>query len=205
MKEREAVDVRMYGFRDFLKKASKYFFEGAIIMGPIALAIFVMWKILEFLDGIIPVKVPGLGIIILVILITLIGYFANLMVGRYVFATLQSLLQKIPLISFVYNTVRQLADIFSGDKKGIGEPALIILTEKPLVMKPGFIVGEKDDMAIVLLPHSFNYSGNIFIVEKKNVVRVSVPQGLWFQIIISGGIFHGEKLSEAIKNENVKN
>ena len=77
-------------------------------------------------------------------------------------------------------------------------------------MKPGFLTAEdlssidlKGHVA-VYMPHSYNFSGNIFIVPKENVIPVNIPSVDFMKFIVSGGITHfknTDSIKEDIKKE----
>ncbi|MFX7756089.1 DUF502 domain-containing protein, partial [Acinetobacter baumannii] len=62
-------------------------------------------------------KIPGLGFIVVVILVLLVGWLSSLFaVGRLV-ALLDTVLEKTPGIKFIYSSVKDFLEAFAGNKK----------------------------------------------------------------------------------------
>ena len=63
------------------------------------------------------------------------------------------------------------------------------------VKKLGFItnkdlseIGISDDKVAVYLPHSYAFSGNLFIVPKRNVTPIDAKAADIMKFIVSGGV-----------------
>lgn len=194
----------MAAFSKLGNKIWDYFIKGLFIWGPIAVSIFLLWKFLEFLDTIIPVKIPGVGIILLFLIIIIMGYLGDIFIGRLLKKFIENMIVKLPVISVIYDMLKNLSSIISGGKK-LGEPIIVILSKNPEILKPGFLIGQKNSMCIVFLPHSYNYSGNLFVVPEDLVIKVSVPAGKWLQIIASGGIIQRETIENLVQSVSSKN
>ncbi len=168
--------------------------KGALVWGPMALIIYLLYKTLEFLDNIIPFKIPGLGLLVLLVILFILGYITDVFLGKYIKDSIEKIILRIPLLSSIYDAITKFISIIKGDKK-IGDPVIVELSSNPPVFKPGFLITVKNDMAIVFLPHSFNYSGNLFFVPPEKITRVNISQGDWLQIISSGGILKSELMN----------
>ena len=67
------------------KRIITYFFRGLLFVVPIALTIYVIYLIIQFLDGILPIPIPGLGILIMLAFITFIGFLASIFITKPLF------------------------------------------------------------------------------------------------------------------------
>lgn len=175
------------------KRILNYFLKGLLFVAPLALTIYIIFQIIKFLDSLLPIPVPGLGILIVFAMITLIGYLANIFITRPIFVLLERGLFKIPLVNIIYTSIKDLMSAFVGDKKKFNTPAIIQLTDT--ISRLGFItqddlsvIGEEDLVAIYL-PHSYNFSGNCFLVPRKNVrVLENANSADVMKFIVSGGV-----------------
>ena len=71
---------------------------------------------------------------------------------------------------------------FVGNKKGFDQPVLIKLYENSTIERIGFITNEnlnslgiKGEKILVYLPHSYAFSGQLFVVEKSYITQLINP------------------------------
>ncbi|MBL1231993.1 MAG: hypothetical protein CMD31_00240 [Flavobacteriales bacterium] len=182
----------------FYKIFLKYFFRGLLYTVPITLTIYIIYELFIFLDGLIPVKfkIPGLGFLFLIGLITLLGFIGSSIIIEPLKAQFNQLLDKAPLLKTIYSSVKDLLSAFVGSKKSFDKPVLVKLNKDSNLEKLGFItaedltkIGISDDRIGVYLPHSYNFSGNFFIVPASQVTAVKdVKSADFMKFIVSGGV-----------------
>lgn len=175
-----------------MKKILSYFLQGLLYTLPIAATVYVVYKAIVFIDGIIPVDVPGLGIVVLVISITLIGFFGGLLISTRILK-MERILDRIPLIKIIYSSVKDLLSAFVGKKKRFTEPVLVKMEGE--VERLGFVterdlsdLGITGDKIGVYIPFSYAVTGNLIIVPSKNVTPVEGNSADIMKFIISGGV-----------------
>ncbi len=190
------------------KKLGTYFLQGVLFTVPLAVTLYVIFALLGFIDDILPtlfpfdIKIPGLGLLILVITITLIGFLGNTVIARPINYWFKRLLDKAPVIKSIYTSIMDFTEaIVGGKKKKFSQPVLVKLS--PDVEKPGFITqsdlyswGIEGEKVMVYLPHSYGFTGNIFIVPKKNVVPLKVKSAEMMKTILSGGVAESQSDKE---------
>src|SRR5436190_20200087 len=80
----------------FAGRIRNYFLTGLVVAGPVAITIYLVWSFVTWVDDLVrplfpvavrpetylPVKIPGLGLIIAFIALTLLGFFTENFVGR---------------------------------------------------------------------------------------------------------------------------
>lgn len=171
-----------------------YFFRGLLFVVPIALTIYILLLCITWLDGLIPFKLPGLGLLTILASITLVGYLASTLLAGPLFSILEDVLTRLPLISIIYSSLKDLISAFVGDKKKFNQPVLVTLNADFTIQKPGFItqtdltqLGLVDQVA-VYLPHSYNFSGNLYIVPSKFVKPIYASSTDIMKFIVSGGV-----------------
>jgi uncharacterized membrane protein len=186
-----------------MKKFLGYFLQGLLYTLPIAATIYVVVEAIVFIDGIIPFKIPGLGILILVLGITLIGVLGSTLIVNQFFS-LEKLLDKVPLIKLIYTSVKDLIAAFVGKKKRFTEPVLVKMEGN--VERLGFVtqrdlteLGISAEKIGVYIPFSYALTGNLIIVPKDCVTPVEGNSTDIMKFIISGGVTEIEEDGEEEK------
>jgi len=175
------------------KRIITYFFRGLLFVVPIALTIYVIYLIIQFLDGILPIPIPGLGILIMLAFITFIGFLASIFITKPLFEIFEKWVFKIPLINILYTSIKDLMSAFVGDKKKFNIPVIVKLSEG--MSRLGFMtqddltILEEENLVAVYFPHSYNFSGNLYLVPRDNVrILKNVKSADMMKLIVSGGV-----------------
>jgi uncharacterized membrane protein len=175
------------------KKLIGYFFQGI----PIAVTIYIIIALFDFIDSKIPtgLDTPGMGILILVATLILVGFLANTFISSSIAGYLNRLLKRAPIINTIYTTVKDLVSAFTGSKKKFDQPVSVKISKDSNLEKLGFVtredlkfLGIEGNKVAVYFPHSYAWSGNLFIVDKENVRPLSIPASEMMKLIISGGV-----------------
>lgn len=175
---------------------TKYFFRGLVYTVPITLTIYLIIQIFLFIDGILPFDMPpGIGVIITLALITLIGYLGSTLINDRVKIYLEKIIAKTPLINVIYSSIKDLISAFVGQKKSFDKPVMVKLYENSEIARVGFVTGENTselnltgDLIAVYIPHSYNISGNLFLVPKSYVTPLDVKSAELMKYAVSGGV-----------------
>jgi uncharacterized membrane protein len=175
-------------------KIFRYFFRGLLFIVPLALTVYILLESIQWLDGLIPVKVPGLGLLIIVVTITLFGYLGSTLLVKPFFDIMERLIIKLPLANIIYTSLKDLMVAFVGDKRKFSKAVMVVMNKDFGIHKLGFITQEDlshlgmPGKVAVYLPHSYNFSGNLFIVPKENVIPIEAPGADVMKFIVSGGV-----------------
>ncbi len=175
-----------------MKTLAKNFFQGLIVLVPIVGSIYVVWWILTTLDSLYPLPVPGLGIAVTVVLITLLGALTRNVVGRRVVELIEAAMKRLPLVSIIYTSIRDLLGAFVGDQRSFDKPVMVSVADGVRVF--GFITCDRfDDVRLaghvaVYLPQSYNFAGNLMIVPSDRVESVDADSAQFMAFIVSGGV-----------------
>ncbi len=184
-----------YIYKKTLRKIVNSFLQGLLLIAPISITVFVIFKLFEFIDGLIPLNIPGLGLLIILGSITLIGMLGSLIIRTPLSFLFNRIMDQVPLIKMLYTAISDLLSAFVGQKKKFTEPVMVIMNRESNIRKLGFIterdlqnIGIGDDFVAVYLPHSYNFSGNMFIVPAENVIPVVANSADFMKFIVSGGV-----------------
>ena len=102
---------------------------------------------------------------------------------------------KSPLIKIIYTSLKDLVSAFVGQKKRFNEPVLVKLSKDSNLEKIGFItnkdlkmLGQPNEKVAVYLPHSYAWSGNLFIVKTESLSPINASSTDVMKFIISAGV-----------------
>ena len=172
-----------------------YFLQGLLYIVPISVTFYVVYWTFQKIDGILPFQFPGLGLIVIIALITIIGFAGSVIIGSPINSFFQRLLKKAPLLRTIYSSMKDLMSTFVGKKKGFNQAVLIKLYENSTIERVGFITNEnlsslgiKGGKILVYLPHSYAFSGQLFVVEKSYITPIDKPSSEIMKLIVSGGV-----------------
>lgn len=166
-----------------LRKIMGYFIDGLLLLAPIGATIYVVYYIItslnsvtnDFVGLVLPFKFPGLGILITLLLITLIGMVGSTFVMQHISGYFEKALEKTPIIKDIYNSVKDFTSAFLSNKKKFNKPVIVEMGKDSGIYKMGFVTDEDlsefdiTDKVAVYFPHSYNFSGNLYIVNKAQI------------------------------------
>jgi uncharacterized membrane protein len=147
-----------------------------------------------WVDGLIPYKIPGLGLLTVLVVTTVVGMLANSIIAKPLFDLLNDVIKKIPLVNFIYSSLNDVIGAVAGEKKRFNQPVLVPFDQEGVLMKPGFVTDEDlaksnlEDYIAVYMPHSYNFSGNVFLVRKDKIITLEGNNSDTMKYIVSGGV-----------------
>jgi len=180
-----------------------YFFQGLLFLAPISITLYLIYIAFVYVDGllakyirdILGFVVPGLGIVIILASITIIGFLGSLFIFKPLWSLFERFITKAPLIKIIYTSVKDLLEAFVGKKKRFNEPVLVQINKDSNLKKIGFVtnkdlefLGIENHQLAVYLPHSYAWSGNLFIVDAENVEPIDAQPAEVMKFIISAGV-----------------
>jgi uncharacterized membrane protein len=183
-----------------MNQLAKYFAQGLLVIAPIAITVFVVWKVVEIVDGWVHLEIPGLGILITVVIITGVGFIASNVLGRKLFDVIEAGMTKLPVVKLIYGSLRDLFNAFGGDKKSFDRPVIVDASGgSGSVRVLGFVTCERfDDPQLaghvaVYLPQSYNFAGQMIVVPRTSVRPLDADGAQFMAFIVSGGVseLHG--------------
>ena len=187
------------------------FLTGLLVILPISITVYVVWGLIRAMDAIlkyIPAKylpetylqihIPGLGLILVVILVFVVGLLTRNIIGRKIVHLGENIVDRIPLVRVLYTGVKQLLEpLFLQKTNGFKRVALIEYPRRG-VHVIGFVTGESKgevqnktskNMMNVFVPTTPNpTSGFYILIPEDEVVYLNMSVEDAFKLIISGGI-----------------
>src|SRR6476660_7603058 len=192
------------GFK--FSKLFQYFLQGLLVIAPIAITIYAVYWVVSSIDSQIPlftargedgkvyVRNYGLGFLMVIAAICLIGYLSSFFIKNRMFNLFDSLMAKTPGIRFIYSTTKEFFEAFAGEKKKFNKPVLANIDDND-VWRVGFITQEEvkdfgfSDYVAVYIPMSYSIAGNVYILPRARVRRVTnINATDAMKFAISGGV-----------------
>jgi len=171
-----------------------YFFRGLLLLAPATVIIWALWRALSFFDGIIQTDIPGLGLIILLSIITVAGWLGSTLLFHPLAEMGEELLQRIPFVKTMYGALKDLVEALVGSKRKFDRPVLVKLNGMD-GERLGFLTQEDlshfglgAGKVAVYFPHAFAWSGNLLIVPASNVTPLNARAADVMKFVVSGGV-----------------
>ena len=172
----------------------RYFFSGTLFIVPILATAYFIFISFTWLDDRLNLPYPGLGFIIILTVITLIGYLST----NFLFKTLGGWfdrgMNRIPLVKIIYSTVRDLLGAVVGDKRKFNKPVLVRINKDNEIFQLGFVTQSDlselglNEMVVVYFPHSYAISGIHYFVPRANIKPLNISGPTAMKFIVSGGV-----------------
>lgn len=195
-----------------------YFFAGVLVTMPLAITFLVAWWFIGVVDDyIVPmipdgwnpdhylketvgleIGLPGLGLVVLLIAITLIGALTAGFVGRMLLNIGERILARMPVIRSVYSAIKQILETVLKQQSKAFRQAVLVEYPRRGIWAIGFITGStegevqnltKQEVVNVFLPTTPNpTSGFLLFIPSKDIVVLDMSVEEAVKMVISGGI-----------------
>ncbi len=188
------------------------FFTGVLITAPIGITCWLALEIVTFIDDrvtpLIPAKwnpetylpfsIPGLGVIVMVVALTLIGFLTAGLVGRSILRFGESMLDRMPVIRSVYGALKQILEAVFQNQSNAFRDVVLVQYPRKESWAIGFMTGGAnyriteagpEDAVNIFLPTTPNpTSGFLLFVPRKETRTLSMTIEEGIKMVVSGGI-----------------
>ena len=193
--------------RSIISATINYFIRGLFYTVPIGITIYVVITSITFLDQLIPIKIPGDGLLIMLVVITFIGYLGSVVlassIGNLV-RRMEKFIQRIPGIKMIYSALKDLTSALMGSNRSFEQAVLVTLDKENGIEKIGFVtkndlsvLGIEEDKVSVYFPYSYGIMGDLRIVPRSSVRAIPGKPAEIMKFIVSGGVVN---INEATKD-----
>ncbi len=186
-----------------MKRLFRYFFQGLLYIAPLGLTVFILYKSFDLLDGLfspflikyLNLDIPGVSLLMVFLLVALLGYIGQSIIAKPFKKFVNHFIEKAPLVKVIYSSIRDLLSAFVGKEKKFNQPVLVKVNLISDLEKLGFLtqkdlssLGVEGKKVAVYFPHSYNFSGELFIVPAEHVKKIKAPPADIMKFIVSGGV-----------------
>lgn len=188
------------------KKLLQYFLQGLLILGPVTItAYFIFWAVTGIdsmiplfthtdANGVVHVQNYGIGIVVIVAVLIIIGYFSSFFITTRILSFFDKLLEKTPGIKHIYGTTRDFFEAFAGDNKKFTKHVLANVDDND-VWRFGFVTRENMqdfgliDYVTVYIPMAYSVAGNVYVIPKNRVRLINnISASQTMKFAVSGGV-----------------
>ncbi|MBS0662080.1 MAG: DUF502 domain-containing protein [Verrucomicrobia bacterium] len=190
------------------------FFSGLLLLAPLIVTIWAVVRVIDLVGGTFRplffaympdvLTTPRLNLLwdvlatlIVFALITLLGFLSRYVFGKYFLEVGERVIQGIPGVSAVYNTVKQIVDTFGTQNRNLFSKVVLVQYPRPGVWTLGFLTSKERaeaqlrtgrDVWTVFVPTSPNpTSGFLLMLPREEIVELEMSVGEGMKMIISGG------------------
>ena len=198
--------------RTFFGRLRAYFFAGILITAPIGISLWIAWGIINFFDNnvvsllphkynpesYLPVQIPGLGLVLTILTLTVIGWLAAGLMGRWVVRMTENLMARMPVISNIYGAIKQIMETVLSQKSNSFRYVVLFEYPRKGIWTMGFVTGTTKgevqnvidvEMINVFVPTTPNpTSGFLLFVPKSDLHYLSMSPEEGFKMLVSTGI-----------------
>lgn len=182
-----------------MKKFISYLLQGLLLSAPLFITFYIVYSLFMFIDngvndlieGAFGIRILGLGIVFGILVIAAVGFISSSLLFEPLFSRFEELITRLPLVKIIYTSIKDLFSAFVSDKKKFDKPVLVKISS---FHRLGFLTetdlnsfGLQDKVA-VYLPHSYNFSGNLVIVDATDITPLEASTSEVMKFIVSGGV-----------------
>lgn len=186
-----------------------YFFAGILVTAPVSITFYIAWQFIKFMDDqvspLIPPAfnpqnwgIPGFGLVLVVVSLTLIGALTAGLAGRLVVRLSDAVLERMPVLRGIYSAVKQIFETMLAQKANAFREVVLIEYPRKGIWTLAFITGNttgevqdrfEREMVNVFVPTTPNPTSGFLLFLPRSEVQVldmSVEDGI--KMVVSTGI-----------------
>jgi uncharacterized membrane protein len=191
----------------------RYFFTGVLVTAPVGLTLYLSWLFITWVDQLVtphvavwlnpnnmlPMAVPGVGLVIVLVGLTLVGALMNGFLGRWFTKVIEVVLNRLPVVKTVYTVIKQVLQTALTDQStAFKEPVLVEFPRKDSWVLAFATARNRDSidrvtgqkMVGVFVPTTPNLTSGYLVFVPESDVRpathISSEEAL--KLIISAGL-----------------
>jgi uncharacterized membrane protein len=191
-----------------------YFLTGLVVAGPVAITLYLTWWFVTWVDGLVrpfvpiayrpetylPFGLPGSGLIVAVIALTLLGFLTANLIGRSLVDLGENLLGRIPAVRAIYRGLKQVFEtLFSGNGSSFrrvglvefpspGMWSIVLISQAPNEDVARSLPGQEDHISVFLPCAPNPTTGFFFYVPKSKIIEVDMSTEDAATLIMSCGV-----------------
>ena len=174
----------------FFARLRNYFITGIVVLIPIGLTLYLTKFIIDVSSNLLPrelnpnfylpIKIPGLEIIVTVIFITIIGGLSLSFIGKKVLQIFNDLLKRIPILRTIYSAIGQLTETFAPQKRTQKKSVVLVEYPRKGIWAVGFATKDNEgeisektnsELVNVFVPTTPNPTSGFLLMFPKNEIK----------------------------------
>ena len=188
------------------------FISGALMLAPLVVTIWGVSWIIDLVGGTfrplyehalpqslqrIPFLWNLLATVVVVLLVTLLGYLSSYVFGKFFLSVGERAIQRIPGIGTVYNSVKQIVATFGTQNRNLFNKVVLVEFPRKGMWTLGFLTNKQQgepqsaagtDIWTIFVPTTPNpTSGFLLMLPRHDIIELEMTVGDGMKMIISGG------------------
>ncbi|WP_210209614.1 DUF502 domain-containing protein [Undibacter mobilis] len=190
-----------------------YFLTGLVVAGPLFITVYLTWSFITWVDNwvrpfipptyrpetYLPWPIPGTGLVIAIVALTLLGFLAANLVGRTLVELGEGILNRMPIVRPVYKTMKQIFEtLFSKSGSSFRKVALvefpapgmwsIVFISQPPAQPIAERLPETDNVSVFLPCTPNPTTGFFFFVPRNKLIELDIGVETGMTLIMSAGM-----------------
>jgi uncharacterized membrane protein len=187
-----------------MRKIGNLFLQGLIAILPLAATIGILSWMGAFaeslLGGILKLLlpdswyVPGMGLLAGIIVVFIIGLLANVYIFRHFYRIFERMIDRIPLVKTIFNSIRDIAAFLSTSKKNTEEQTPVLVRISDDIRLIGFITCSSvpfvpdEELVSVYMPMSYQIGGYTVFLPKSRLQPLAMPVEDAMRLVLTAGM-----------------
>jgi len=185
------------------KTPSKLFLRGLVVLLPTSATILILFTLFTTLDRVIGDyfnnPFPGLGFIVLMLLILLVGILADQIIGKQLLDRVEQRLEQIPLVQSIYMTLKGMTDLLNYRTRFRNHAVVAFPFPRNGLWALGFVMGTAPDsiqvspafqLQMVFVPTAIHpFTGYLALIPDHALVPLNLPPEEAMKMEFSAGFY----------------
>jgi uncharacterized membrane protein len=198
-----------------MMRIRNYFLTGFVVCAPLAITAYIAWSFIGWVDSwvkpyiparyspdyYLPFAVPGFGLIVALVIITMVGFLTANFIGRSIVSYGETLLDRTPLVRSLYKALKQIFETVLSNKSEVFKKVALIEYPRRGLWSIVFVSSERQsevnhrleepasETIAVFLPSTPNpTTGFLMYVPRTDVIELSMSVEEAAKLIISAGL-----------------
>jgi uncharacterized membrane protein len=203
--------------KGFGARIRTYFLTGLVLVGPTFVTAYLTWSFITWVDGwmkplippelrpetYLPINIPGTGLIIAFVTLTLLGFLTANLVGRTLVEFGEKIMHRMPIVRPIYKTMKQIFEtVFSQTGSSFRTVALVefpapgmwslVFVSQPPSAGIASRLPQTDHVSVFMPCTPNPTTGFFFYVPRKDVVELDIKVEEAMTLLISAGMIQPE-------------
>jgi uncharacterized membrane protein len=206
-----------------MRRLRTYFLTGLVLAAPVFLTVAITMWFVQWIDGIVDpmippfyrpdsylrFSIPGFGLVVALVFITLLGFLTRNYVGSRLVHYGESLVGRMPIVRSLYRGLKQIFETVVSSRSRAFQTVGLIEYPRPGIWAIVFIAGDArgeiehhlNETVAVFLPTTPNpTSGFMLFVKRSDITILDMTLEEAAKLVISGGLvtpeYQGPKASK---------
>jgi len=200
--------------RGLVARLRRYFLTGIVVAAPSLLTLYIVWSTITWIDGLVgpllpeiylpehylPLKVPGIGLVVVVVGFTVIGWLAAGLAGRSLVKLGEAIVARMPVVRGLYSALKQVFETLFTHSSNSFRQVVLVEYPRPGAWTIGFVTGATSgevkrriaatgELVNVYVPTTPNpTSGFLLFVPQQDLIYLDMAVEDGLKMLVSIGL-----------------